>query len=549
MFVLTVTSIGFAPPVRALNAYIDPNADGSTANWNTTAGGGTFSTEIDEATRQPSTPTTSDNITANASTGGSIFQDMTTVGSAVTTTQIQVWIYHNDGSNGEIFVQLWDEDESTTRSSETAITQSSSDAWHSVTFGSLSLTQAQLDTISVRMRANKNGPGGAATITVYAMYADVTYSSTPPAFTQSSYRFFNSINSTDVGTALAAEDAPGTLNAGGDDFRLRMLIHITGADLGTSGENFKLQYVDRGTGSCASPTGGTPSTYTDVTGSTIIAYNNLVGGVSDGDALTGNTNDPTHGSDTTIDQTVEEANNFTNSQGAIAVGEDGMWDFALIDNTAPAAATYCFRAVTSGGTTFTAYTVYPQITSGNGVLAVDIVDGTGTPVASPAVTMPASGYLFTCDNSVGTLGTASERIEISNFTATAAWTVTIAATSGATSNWDSGTNTYDFNDTGGAPAGCTDSGDTDSLAGQLTLNPSVGTSSPRSGCSNTGISLGASAIYNEGTVDTITLISASSSADVSCSWELTGVTATQRIPQDQAAGSYSINFTITATAV
>jgi len=544
-----IASVNFAPPVKALNAYIDPNGDGSTANWNTTSGGGTYSTEIDEGTRQPTTPTTSDNITANASTGGSIFQDMTTVASAVTTTQIQVWLYHNDGSNGEIFVQLWDEDESTTRSSETAITQSTSDAWHSVTFSSLALTQAQLNTISVRMRANKNGPGGAATITVYAMYADVTYSSTPPAFTQSSYRFFNSIDSTDVGTTLAAEDTPGVLNAGGDEFRLRMLVHVSDTDLGTSGENFKLQYVDRGTGSCASPTGGTPSTYTDVTGSTAIAYNNLVGGVSDGDALTGNTNDPTHGSDTTIDQTVEEANNFTNSQGAIAAGEDGMWDFALIDNTAPAATVYCFRAVTSGGTAFTTYTEYPQITSGNGVLAVDIVDSGGSPVAAPAFTMSASGYLFTCDPTTTTIGTSPQRIEISNFTATAAWNVSIAATSGATDNWDSGTNTYDFNDPSGAPAGCADGvGDADSLAGQLSINPSAGTSTPRSGCSNTGISLGASSAFNEGVTDSITMISASSSADVSCSWELTGVSGSQQIPQDQAAGSYSINLTLTAVA-
>ena len=388
MLLIYTSGLVFLPPpvsdqVHALNGFIDPNGDGSLGNWNTT--GTNYYTEIDEATRQPTTPTTSDNITGAANTGGSIFQDMTSIAGAVTTTQVQVWIYHNDGSNGEINVQLWDENESTTRSSESALTQSTSDAWHSVTFSGLSLTQAQLDTLSVRLRANKNGGGSPATITVYAMYADVTYSSSPPSYEQSAYRFFNSLNSTNVGTALAAQDTTAVLNAGGDEFRLRLLLHVTVTDLSQNGENFKLQYVGRGSGSCASPSGGTPSSYTDVTGSTLIAYNNLTGGVSDGDALTGNANDPTHSSDTINDQTVEESNNFTNSQSGISVGEDGMWDFALVDNSAPAATAYCFRVVYSDGTALNTYTVYPQITTGNGTLNVDIVDSGGSPVASPGI--------------------------------------------------------------------------------------------------------------------------------------------------------------------
>lgn len=532
----------------ALNAFIDPNGDGATGNWNSTAG--TYSTEVDEATRQPTVPTTADNNTAAANTGGSIFLRMNSIVGATTTTDVTVWVYHNDGSNGEIFIQLFDDDEATTRSGETALTQTTTDAWHSVTFSSLSITQAQLDTLSVRVRAAKNGGGSPATITNYALYADVTYSNVVPVFEQASYRLFNSVSSTDVGTALAAQDTGAVLNAGGDDFRIRLNIHVTAANLNSSGQSFKLQYVDRGTGSCGSPTGGTPSTYTDVTGATLIAYNNLVGGVNDGDALTGNANDPIHSTDTINDQTVEEANNFTNSQSAINIGEDGMWDLALTDNSAPAATTYCFRVVESGGTTLTTYTSYPQITTGNGVLAVDIVDGTGTPVVSPSYAMSTTGYLFNCDPSTTTLGTSAQRIEISNFTASAAWNITIAATAGNTDTWsDGGTNSYDFNDPGGAPAGCTDGGDTDTDAGQLTLDASVGTSTPRAGCSNTGISLGSSAAYNEGTVDAITLISASSSAEVSCSWELTGADGLQQLPQDQASGSYTINLTLTATAV
>jgi hypothetical protein len=537
-------------PVHALNAFIDPNGDGSTGNWNTTSGGGTYSTEIDEGTRQPTTPTTSDNITAAANNGGTIFQDMTSITGVTIVSQIQVWIYHNDGSNGEIIVQLYDEDESTTRSGTANLTQSTSNAWHSVTFSSLSLNQSQLDTLSVSLTANKNGGGSPATITVYAMYADVTYTNVTTSYEQSAYRLFNSINSTNVGTALAAQDTGAVLNAGGDEFRLRLLLHISDADLGTSGQSFKLQFVGRGSGSCASPSGGTPSTYTDVTGSTAIAYNNLTAGVSDGDALTGNANDPTHGSDTIIDQTVEESNNFTNSQGGIDIGEDGMWDFALVDNTAPAATTYCFRVVESDGTVLDTYTVYPQITTGNGVLAVDILDAGGTPVATPSYALSNTGYLFTCDTTSTSVGTSSQRINVSNYTATASWSLSIAATGGNTTVWsDGGTNTYDYNDASGAPAGCSDGGDTDGVAGQLSIDPSVGTITPRAGCNSTGLTLSSASAFDEGTTDSITLVSASSSAQLSCDWDFSTIDVNQQIPQDQTNANYSINLTLTVVAI
>jgi hypothetical protein len=63
--------------------------------------------------------------------------------------------------------------------------------------------------------------------------------------------------------------------------------------------------------------------------------------------------------------------------------------------------------------------------------------------------------------------------------------VTLAATSGPTSLWSAGTPKYDFND---PTASAVDGGDTDSFGGRLTVDPSVGTLTPQSGCSNTGVS-------------------------------------------------------------
>jgi len=183
----------------------------------------------------------------------------------------------------------------------------------------------------------------------------------PPAFNQSAYRFFNNADSTNVGTALAAQDTAATLGATGAAFRLRMLLHVADNNLEISGQAFKLQFVGKGTGTCAAPTGGTPAAYTDVTAATVIAYNNNAT-PADGATLTANASDPTHGGDTVVNQTYEELNNFTNPT-AINNGQDGNWDFALVDTGAAASTAYCFRVVKDTGTVLDTYLVYPEITT------------------------------------------------------------------------------------------------------------------------------------------------------------------------------------------
>lgn len=185
-----------------------------------------------------------------------------------------------------------------------------------------------------------------------------------PAFTQSAYRFFENSNSTDVGSPLAAQDTAASLSLAGAAFRLRALIHIGDSQLKSSGQSFKLQFAQRGADSqCDTSFSG--ETYSDVTTSTAIAYNDN-STPADGTALTSNANDPTHSSDTVVNQTYEELNNFTNSQAAIAAGQDGKWDFSLKDNNAtPTAATYCLRVVKNDGTLLDDYSVIPQITTSN----------------------------------------------------------------------------------------------------------------------------------------------------------------------------------------
>ena len=193
----------------------------------------------------------------------------------------------------------------------------------------------------------------------------------PPNFTQSAYRFFNNALTTDVGTPLAAQDTAATLASTGAIFRLRTLIHISDAQLRLNSQNFKLQFATR-SGTCDTAFVG--ETYADVTASTAIAYyNNIV--PADGDNLTANANDPTHSGHTIVNQDYEELNNFTNTVSAIPAGQDGKWDFSLVDNGAPANTTYCFRIRKSDGSALNTYSVIPQITTAAGATTT-IADGT-----------------------------------------------------------------------------------------------------------------------------------------------------------------------------
>lgn len=347
---------GFVPRTAAYNAFIDPNGDGSVgANWSRT--GAAYYSDIDDGTRQPTTPSTADYISISNNKADNAFIQMTSLSNVQSVSSVTVWAYHNDGSNGTTYVQLYDAAESSSLSSESSFTQRTSGAWDSVTFNGLALTQSDLDGLRLRFRVVKTGGGGPATQFIYAVYADVTYTS-------------------------------------------------------------------------------------------------------------------------------------------------------------------------------------------SGSLSADIVNSGGTPVASPAVGFGSAQFMFVCQTTSGTLGTSSERIRVNNTTPNGNWTLTMAATAGATAAWGTA---YDYNDSGGSPAGCADSGDTDSRAGQLTVNPSAATLAPQGGCGSTGVTKGGSASFAEGSVNSITLLTASGS-QTNCYYDLTGVSLSQQIPPETAVGNYSINMTITVTA-
>jgi hypothetical protein len=119
-----------------------------------------------------------------------------------------------------------------------------------------------------------------------------------------------------------------------------------------------------------------------------------------------------------------------------------------------------------------------QINAGS--LVTDIRDESRISIDTPTFPMSTVGFSFTCltgvEAATGNLGSNLQRIYIDNpGTATDVWTLTLAATDGETAVWVNTGNTefYDFNDPGSA--GCSDSTDIDTYAGQLTVDPTTGT--------------------------------------------------------------------------
>ena len=204
-----------------------------------------------------------------------------------------------------------------------------------------------------------------------------------PTFEQASYRLFANLNSTDVGTALAAQDTTATLASSGDAFRLRTLMHIGSYQLAQNGESFKLQYAVK-SGTCDTAFSG--EIYADVTGATPIAFNDNAT-PADGATLTANANDPVHSGHNIVNQDYEETNNFTNSEGAIPSGQDGKWDFSLIDNSAPSSTSYCLRTVRSGGAPLDTYTVIPEVTTAAGGNSLPVASGASIDSGATSVTL------------------------------------------------------------------------------------------------------------------------------------------------------------------
>ena len=177
---------------------------------------------------------------------------------------------------------------------------------------------------------------------------------------QSAFRFFENINSFDVGNPLSILNTVATLlNSHSPQFRLRLILSIFGRALSISEQNFKLQFSLK-SGDCDSAFLG--EVYEDITNNTDIAYYDN-SSYDDGLALTANINDPTDASITSVvSQQYVENNSFTNSISEITPEQGGLWDFSLYYKGATSDQAYCFRVVKENGDLLDNYSeILPEV--------------------------------------------------------------------------------------------------------------------------------------------------------------------------------------------
>lgn len=216
----------------------------------------------------------------------------------------------------------------------------------------LTWTPAEINAAGFAVRIRKSILGSEHGLLINWIRVTVTYTAAAATtYNQSAYKWYANVNSSTVGAELTAgaQDASTTLSAAGDAFRLRMLLHVGNATATVAQDNFKLQYASTTPGNCLPGTyGSLPFVDVPTSGSEIAYKDNAA--LLDGAAYASTSTDPTHGGDIRVTQTYEEANNFTVTS-TIGVSRDGQWDFSLVaSSSAPAATTYCFRAVKSDGT-------------------------------------------------------------------------------------------------------------------------------------------------------------------------------------------------------
>lgn len=381
------------------------------------------------------------------------------------------------------------------------------------------------------------------TVRITALSAQVTY--TPyPRFGQSAYRIYQNSNSSTPGSTLAANSTAGELPSDGAAFRVRMLTHITVNNLSANYTSLKLQAALK-SGTC--DTGFVGESYSDVSRTTGAIRFNVNSAVSTGSTVTTTANDPTHGSDTVIPESYMDNNPVTEPTAAL-IGQDAMWDFSLYDAAATPGSSYCFRMAYNNGNILSSYSVVPEILT-VGTASTGVVDSSGNAVANPTLTFGNASVLTNlCQTVSATLGTATQKLRITNDIAVNGWDLSIAPTNGTGATWSDGTHHYDYDDPGGTPAGCIDGADADSLPGSLSIDPSTASVAPKSGCSTLGTALGPDASFSGATVGSISLLSADATSQRFCYWDITGITAHQTIPAGQPPGAYTLGLTITVVA-
>jgi len=169
----------FVPPLflvaDAATASIDPNGDvGTNTGTRVTCASTTYFECLNDAVRDPSAPDTGSDYVEYAG-GNQTDSNMTTIGGVATATAVAVKVFHQEtGTNMTLSASLVNS-AGTVIAGPTNLTNRSASQWDTVTFSSLSLNQAAVDGLRVRLTCTRSGGNNNNRCRSFAMYADVTY--------------------------------------------------------------------------------------------------------------------------------------------------------------------------------------------------------------------------------------------------------------------------------------------------------------------------------------------------------------------------------------
>ncbi len=182
----------------------------------------------------------------------------------------------------------------------------------------------------------------------YVNYPQITIPSAL-VLTQEDYRWWQNRNNQTPNTSLAAENTAITSITLNTVLRIRMNVSAAGANLPAASQDFKLQY--------ATATGGP---WGDVGGlGSLTAWRGFDNGTPvDGDLIASLLL-----LSSTVTGSYEEQNPSVTNPGAINAGQRAEWDWVIQNFSADANTIYYFRMAKSDGTSLSAHTNYPQLTT------------------------------------------------------------------------------------------------------------------------------------------------------------------------------------------
>jgi hypothetical protein len=230
-------------PALAEVATVRPNANGTGASTASGCGAGGRYDCLDDAVTSPTAPGTGTDY-VEFSLGGIDFYQMQDIPSVSSVSSITVFLYHNTVGNQNVGfgINLYAANETTTYGTQQNLATAGTAQWSSVTFNGLSLTQAQMNDLRIRLECRRTAGAGPGNCRGYAMYAVVTYDpvidvtvgatgtqqnldvGTTTAYVGGAFRFVRNVGSGNITTITVTET--GTIDAQNNLKNIRLFYDL-----------------------------------------------------------------------------------------------------------------------------------------------------------------------------------------------------------------------------------------------------------------------------------------------------------------------------------